>query len=63
MVELPGLEATAAWINGTPGIRFDVDGGATAVSVAVENGQISQIYAIRNPEKLTWLGKVAELQR
>ncbi len=63
VVELPGLEATAAWINGTPGIRFDVDGGATAVSVAVENGQISQIYAIRNPEKLTWLGKVAELQR
>jgi RNA polymerase sigma-70 factor (TIGR02957 family) len=63
VVELPGLEATTAWLNGTPGIRFYVDGGVTAVSLVVENGRISQIYAIRNPEKLTWLGKVAELQR
>jgi RNA polymerase sigma-70 factor (TIGR02957 family) len=63
VAELPGLEATTAWLNGMPGIRFDVDGGATAVSFVVEDGRISQIYAIRNPEKLTWLGKVAELQR
>jgi len=63
VVELPGLEATRAWLNGMPGIRFDVDGGATAVSFVVENNRISQIYAIRNPEKLTWLGKVVELRR
>ncbi len=63
VVELPGLEATTAWLNGMPGIRFDVDGGATAVSFVVVNGRISRIYAIRNPEKLRWLGTMAELRR
>ncbi|HXW33369.1 MAG TPA: RNA polymerase sigma-70 factor [Acidimicrobiales bacterium] len=63
VVELPHLEATTAWLNGMPGARFDVDGEATAVSLVVENGRISRIYAIRNPQKLGWLGKVAELQR
>jgi RNA polymerase sigma-70 factor (ECF subfamily) len=33
------------------------------VSVAVEDGRITRIYAIRNPRKLVWLEKVAELQR
>ena len=31
LVELPDLVATTAWLNGMPGIRFDVDGEATAV--------------------------------
>jgi hypothetical protein len=35
----------------------------TAVSLAVENGLISRIYAIRNPAKLGSLEHVAELQR
>jgi RNA polymerase sigma-70 factor (TIGR02957 family) len=63
VVELPNLLATTAWLNGMPGALFDVDGEATAVSLVVEDGQITRIYAIRNPEKLGWLGKVAELQR
>jgi len=46
-----------------PGARFDIDDEATAVSLAVEGGRITRIYAIRNPQKLTWLAKVAELQR
>jgi RNA polymerase sigma-70 factor (TIGR02957 family) len=62
-VELPDLVATTAWLNGMPGIRFDLDGEATAVSLVVEGGRISRIYAMRNPQKLGWLGKVAELQR
>jgi RNA polymerase sigma-70 factor (TIGR02957 family) len=63
IVELPELVATTAWLNGMPGIRFDLDGEATAVSLVLEDGRISRIYAIRNPQKLGWLGKVAELQR
>jgi RNA polymerase sigma-70 factor (TIGR02957 family) len=63
VVELPNLLATTAWLNGMPGALFDVDGEATAVSLVVEDGHITRIYAIRNPEKLGWLGKVAELQR
>jgi RNA polymerase sigma-70 factor (ECF subfamily) len=63
VVELPDLVATTAWLNGMPGARFDVDGEATAVSLVVENGRITRIYAIRNPQKLGWLGKMAELRR
>jgi len=63
IVELPGLVATTACLNGMPGARFDIDDEATAVSLAVEGGRITRIYAIRNPQKLTWLAKVAELQR
>ena len=63
VVELPDLVATTAWLNGMPGIRFDVDGEATAVSLVVEDGRITRIYAIRNPQKLGWLEKVSELRR
>jgi RNA polymerase sigma-70 factor (ECF subfamily) len=63
VVELPDLVATIAWLNGMPGARFDVDGNATAVSLAVEDGRITRIYAIRNPQKLGSLGTLAELQR
>ena len=63
VVELPGIVATTAWLNGMPGARFDIDSETTAVSLVVEDGRITRIYAIRNPQKLGWLGKVAELQR
>ncbi len=63
VVELPDLVATTAWLNGMPGARFDVDGEATAVSVVVEDGRITRIFAMRNPQKLGWLGRVAELRR
>ena len=63
LVELPNLVANTAWLNGMPGARFDVDGEATAVSLVVEDSRITRIYAIRNPQKLRWLEKVAELRR
>ena len=63
LVELPDVVASTAWLNGMPGARFDVNGEATAVSIAVEDGRITRIYAIRNPEKLGRLKEVAELRR
>lgn len=63
VVELQGLVASTTWLNGRPGARFDVGGEVTAVSLMVENGLITRIYAIRNPEKLGWLERVAELRR
>jgi RNA polymerase sigma-70 factor (ECF subfamily) len=63
VVELPDLVASTAWLNGMPGARFDMDGEVTAVSLVVEDGLVTRIFAIRNPQKLGWLGKVAELQR
>ncbi|MBW3610442.1 MAG: hypothetical protein KY438_02770 [Actinobacteria bacterium] len=58
------FEAKAVWLNGSPAGRVDIGGELdTAVSVAVENGQITHIYAIRNPHKLARLDGVAALTR
>jgi RNA polymerase sigma-70 factor (ECF subfamily) len=63
VAELPGIVATPAWFNGMPGARFDLGDQATVVSVEVEDGRITRIYAMRNPDKLAGLEKVAELRR
>ncbi len=58
------FEAKAVWLNGSPAGRVDIGGELdTAVSVAVENGRITRIYAIRNPHKLARLDRVAALTR
>jgi hypothetical protein len=62
-VRVPDFAATTAWLNGMPGARIYVAGAAPAVSLVVEDGRITRIYAIRNPDKLGWLEKVAELSR
>ena len=52
------LEATAVWVNGQPGIRMELDGQLVgAVSLTVEDGRITRIFSIANPEKL---GRVDE---
>jgi RNA polymerase sigma-70 factor (ECF subfamily) len=63
VADLSDLVATTAWLNGMPGARFNVAGDDTAVSLVVEDGLVTRIYAIRNPQKLRWLEKVAELRR
>ena len=63
LAHVPNLIARTAWLNGMPGVRFDVDGEVTAVSLAVGDGRITRIYAIRNPDKLGRLREVAELRR
>jgi hypothetical protein len=58
------FEAKAVWLNGSPGVRLDIGGELdTAVSLAVENGQITRIFAIRNPHKLARLNGLAALTR
>lgn len=59
----PGFMATAVWLNGMPGARFDLDGRTVAVSLLVENGRITRIYAVSNPRKLGGLETIAELRR
>jgi RNA polymerase sigma-70 factor (TIGR02957 family) len=61
--DLSELVATTAWLNGMPGARIDVAGSLTAVSLVIEEDRITRIYAMRNPDKLRWLGEVAELRR
>jgi RNA polymerase sigma-70 factor, ECF subfamily len=61
---LPDFAAKPVWINGSPGARIDIRGEAdTAVSMTVENGRITHIYAVRNPHKLAGLDVVAALTR
>jgi RNA polymerase sigma-70 factor (ECF subfamily) len=58
------FELEAVWLNGSPAGRVDIGGALdTAVSVAVENGRITHIYAIRNPQKLGGLDGVAAVTR
>ena len=60
---LPGFTVRAAWFNGMPGARLDFGGETTAVSLLVEDGRITRVYAIRNPHKLGGLAKEADLRR
>jgi hypothetical protein len=52
LAQVPDFAATTAWLNGMPGTRVHVGGAATAVSLLVEDGRITRVYAIRNPDKL-----------
>jgi RNA polymerase sigma-70 factor (ECF subfamily) len=52
------------WLNGAPAARIDtVRFGTTVVSVVVEDGRITRIFAMRNPHKLGRLDVEAELTR
>jgi len=57
------FEATPVWLNGAPAGRLEIDGQLAAVSLVVENGRVTRIYAVANPRKLTRLDEPAELTR
>ena len=58
------FETTAIWLNGGPAMRIDVDAALdTVAGLVVEDGRISHIYAIRNPDKLLRMDRVADLRR
>jgi RNA polymerase sigma-70 factor (ECF subfamily) len=60
----PGARIATVWINGAPALRVDAAGDFdTAVSVVVESGRITRIYAMRNPHKMARLDKQVTLSR
>jgi len=60
----PGAEITTPLLNGAVAAWIDPAGEAnTAVTFMFEGGRITRIYAIRNPNKLGRLERVAELRR
>ena len=60
----PGAAVTTQCLNGAAAVRIDPAGELdTAVSFVVEDGRITRIYAVRNPDKLARLDTVAELRR
>jgi len=58
-----GFATTLMWLNGAPAGRVEVGGQLSAVSLGVENGRVTRIYAVANPRKLTRLDEPAGLVR
>jgi RNA polymerase sigma-70 factor (ECF subfamily) len=58
------FEVMSMWLNGGPAARFELDGElATVASLVIEDGRITRIYAVWNPQKLARLDEEAELSR
>jgi RNA polymerase sigma-70 factor (ECF subfamily) len=58
------IKGSPVWLNGAPSARIEVDGVlAAAISLTVENGRITRIYAISNPHKLARLDTEAAITR
>jgi RNA polymerase sigma-70 factor (TIGR02957 family) len=61
---VPGAVVGTVWLNGAPAGRIDLAGEIdSAISLAVADGQITRIYAIRNPHKLARMDEEATLTR
>ncbi len=63
MLARPGRVLSLVWLNGAPAIQIDSDTQPAVVSLVVEDGRISRIFAIANPNKLTRLNGLVELSR
>ena len=62
--EAAGARISTRWVNGAPALWIEGVGGFdTAVSLAIEDGRITRIYSMRNPEKLGGVERPAELSR
>ena len=59
----PRSRRRPVWLNGAPAGRIEIGGQLAAVSLVVENGRVTRIYAVANPQKLTRLDEPAELVR
>ena len=57
------MEVETIWLNGAPGARIEIDGQLAVISLVVEDGLVTQIFAVANPRKLTRLGEAVELAR
>jgi ketosteroid isomerase-like protein len=60
----PGVGITTPLVNGAVAARIDPGGEFdTAITFVVQDGLITRMYAMRNPDKLGRLDEVAELRR
>ena len=60
----PDAQVTVTWLNGAPGLRIDVDGRLdTVISLAIDKGRVTRLFALRNPQKLARLGRAVPLSR
>jgi RNA polymerase sigma-70 factor (ECF subfamily) len=60
----PDARGETTWLNGAPAVLVNLDGHRHAtLSLLVHEGRVTRIYAVNNPEKLTWLDEPAPLAR
>ncbi|MFE9104292.1 RNA polymerase sigma factor SigJ [Actinomadura geliboluensis] len=59
----PGRTVSTVWLNGAPAGRIEIGGRVAAVSLVVEDGRVTLIHAVANPQKLTRLEKPTDLVR
>ncbi|QBI19296.1 RNA polymerase sigma-70 factor [Egibacter rhizosphaerae] len=60
----PGARLATTWLNGAPAVRIDLDGELHAVvSLVIDDGRITRIYAVNNPQKLGGLEEPARLSK
>ncbi|WP_446223415.1 RNA polymerase sigma-70 factor [Nocardia sp. IBHARD005] len=60
----PGAALERAWLNGAPALRADAGGEFdSAISLVIENGRITWLYVVRNPQKLGRLDAPVPLAR
>jgi DNA-binding Lrp family transcriptional regulator len=57
------FETRTVWINGAPAGLIEIDRQQTAVSLVVDNGRVTRIYAMANPQKLRQLDEPVGLTR
>ncbi len=63
-VSVGPLAGDVVTVNGAPALTFTIDGELdTVISFHVEDGLVTELYALRNPEKLRRLGEVTVLER
>ncbi len=63
MLARPNRPLSTVWLNGAPAVRVESDRQMAMVSLVVEDGRISRIYAMANPNKMTRLNEPAERAR
>jgi RNA polymerase sigma-70 factor, ECF subfamily len=63
MLARPDRKVSTVWLNGAPAALVEVEGQLAAVSVVVDDGRVTRIHAIANPNKLTRLGAPTKLAR
>jgi RNA polymerase sigma factor (sigma-70 family) len=59
----PNRKVSLMWLNGSAAIRIESHRQPAVVSMIVEQGRITRIFAIANPDKLTRLNEPAQLAR
>ncbi|GAA1958237.1 RNA polymerase sigma-70 factor [Catenulispora subtropica] len=52
-----------AWINGSPALLVHAEDGVSVVAMHVEDGLISGLYVVRNPEKLSRVEQETPMSR